>query len=313
MLASLVLALSVAFPRPGGKLPPVDACYVIGSVEAGTTNVTVAGQSVAVHPSGAWATLVPVRPGTNTLLLSAVEGGVRREWCRSFCVAAKPKPSPSAVALPPAKPRTYEKLAFAADEAQKHPAGRPASDVTVVLDPGHGGNVDLGALSPHGWCEKDANLNLAKDVRSALMRRGYRVVLTRSDDRAVALYDRPKVAHSEKAAAFVSLHYNAPPVDRPAGQIRYACVYAWNPLGQALAETVAKRMSEAQGGELPGKGALLANYAVTRNPQIPSCLVEVDFITHPEGEAAAWDPARRAAVAEAIASGIADWHHLPSQ
>ena len=51
-----------------------------------------------------------------------------------------------------------------------------------------------------------------------------------------------------------------------------------------------------------------ANFAVTRNPEIPSCLVEADFITHPAGEEAAWDAARRARLAEAIARGFADWH-----
>ena len=34
---------------------------------------------------------------------------------------------------------------------------------------------------------------------------------------------------------------------------------------------------------------------------------EADFITHPDGELAAWDAARRSGIAAAIADGIADW------
>ena len=54
-------------------------------------------------------------------------------------------------------------------------------------------------------------------------------------------------------------------------------------------------------------GVPRANYAVTRNPEIPSCLVEVDFITSPEGEEASWNPERRRRVAAAIADGFEDW------
>ena len=58
---------------------------------------------------------------------------------------------------------------------------------------------------------------------------------------------------------------------------------------------------------MKNNGVSRANYAVTRNPEIPSCLIEVDFITSPEGEEASWNPVRRRRVAAAIADGIDDW------
>ena len=70
----------------------------------------------------------------------------------------------------------------------------PPAEITVVVDAGHGGS-DTGAVSPHGRFEKDANLRLALAVRDELVARGYRVVMTRTDDSFPALYDRPKVAH----------------------------------------------------------------------------------------------------------------------
>jgi N-acetylmuramoyl-L-alanine amidase len=69
-----------------------------------------------------------------------------------------------------------------------------------------------------------------------------------------------------------------------------------------------RRLAEAQAEEgLKNNGVPKANYAVTRNPEIPSCLVEVDFITSPQGEEASWNPGRRRRVAAAIGDGFEDW------
>ena len=62
----------------------------------------------------------------------------------------------------------------------------------------------------------------------ALESRGYNVAMTRETDVFIPLYDRPKVAHREKADAFISIHHNAPPFDRDPTRIRYQAVYAWN-------------------------------------------------------------------------------------
>lgn len=310
ILAIAVLAVTIAVPKPDQRLPYVERCYVIGAAAPGVTNVVVQGVDVPVYRTGAWAAYVDVKEGTNTVTVSCEENGVHSETSRTFRVAMKPKPRPAdgppSTNRPPA--RVYRKLEYAADEARPHPSGKAPKDVTVVIDPGHGGPKDLGCISPHGWCEKDANLLLAEAVRVELEKLGYRVVTTRSDDRAVELYDRPKKIYSSGADAFISLHHNAPPADRDAGAVRYAAVYSWNPIGEALAKAIERRMDEARRPEPKSNGAMHANYAVTRNPEVPSCLIEADFITHPAGEEAVWDPERRAALAAAIAAGFADWH-----
>ena len=175
----------------------------------------------------------------------------------------------------------------------------------LIIDAGHGGR-DTGAVSPHGKPEKDANLRLAKGVAEKLREKGFVVKMTREDDSFPALYDRPKVAHGANADAFVSIHHNAPGYESDPTQIRYQSVYAWNAIGEDLAGAIAARLAAAR-PDLPSKGVLHANFAVTRNPEIPSCLVEADFVTHPEGERAAWDEAECERAAAAIADGIADW------
>ena len=297
--ATMLAAVSVAFPPEGAELPHLGRCYVMGAADGGEAvlgawrSVPGAGATnrVAVGKTGAWATVVDVGPGTNVVEV----GGV----CRSFTVAPA---DPAALAAPK---RIYSKLEYAGDQPKPHPKGKRPEEITVVIDAGHGGH-DNGAVSPHGLPEKDANLRLANAVRNELARRGYRVVMTREDDTFVELYDRPKVAHAANADLFVSIHHNAPGYATNPFAVRSQSVYAWNALGEKLAKAINGRMAAADPA-LVNDGVLHANFAVTRNPEIPSCLIEADFITHPDGESAAWDAARRPSIAAAIADGIADW------
>ena len=284
-IAALFAAISIVFPPEGAKLPYLERCYVMGAVDDGEEI------GIPVTRTGAWATVVDVTSGTNVVEI----GGVRR----SFTIALA---DPTALTEPK---KTYAKLPYAADQAKPHPTGKKPEEITVVLDAGHGGR-DTGAMSPHALPEKDANLRLAKAVRDELKKRGYAVVMTREDDAFVELYDRPKVAHRANADLFVSIHHNAPGYASNPFAIRSQSVYAWNALGEKLAKAINVRMAAAD-PTLKNDGVPHANFAVTRNPEIPSCLIEADFITHPDGECAAWDAARRPTIAAAIADGIADW------
>jgi N-acetylmuramoyl-L-alanine amidase len=294
----LLLALTIAFPRAGQKLPYVERCYMIGAVEPGPTGIVVKGESVAVYRTGAWAGIVDVQPGTNV-----VDVAGSNHW---FVVGAKPAPRPSSTRAAESRPK-YEKLPYAGDAAKSVPTNRAPQAITVAIDAGHGGR-DAGALSPHGIEEKDANLRVARALRDELAARGYNVVMTRDKDVAVALYDRPKKAHAAGADAFISIHHNAPPVDRDPRTVRYGVVYAWNDIGERLGRALNGRLARELGKDgVKSNGTLRGNYAVTRNPEIPSCLVEVDFITSPEGEEASWNPERRRRIAAALADGFADW------
>jgi N-acetylmuramoyl-L-alanine amidase len=87
---------------------------------------------------------------------------------------------------------------------------------TVVIDPGHGGDVDVegvrgpGARGPAGTFEKHVTLTIARMLKSALEARlGVRALLTREDDRTVYLDERAAFANNNKADLFISLHANA--------------------------------------------------------------------------------------------------------
>jgi N-acetylmuramoyl-L-alanine amidase len=95
--------------------------------------------------------------------------------------------------------------------AQTSPAPAPESaqpsaspGPVIVLDPAHGG-IDTGARG-ETIVEKDIVLQIARSVRAELERRGYRVVMTRSDDSNPSYDDRAAVANAHSDAIFISLH-----------------------------------------------------------------------------------------------------------
>jgi N-acetylmuramoyl-L-alanine amidase len=122
--------------------------------------------------------------------------------------------------------RAPEASAAKGAPAKKFPAARkprvkeknpgPSASVTpgirkIVLDPGHGGK-DPGAIGIGGSTEKDIVLSIAKKLAAKLRKvMGVQVVLTRKDDRFVALENRTAVANAEDADLFISLHMNASP------------------------------------------------------------------------------------------------------
>ena len=91
---------------------------------------------------------------------------------------------------------------------------------TVVIDPGHGGLVDVGgssknnAVSASGVLEKNITLRMAFLVRDALAELAsvgghtIKVILTRSTDKNLSLSDRAKVARTNRADILVSIHCN---------------------------------------------------------------------------------------------------------
>jgi N-acetylmuramoyl-L-alanine amidase len=81
------------------------------------------------------------------------------------------------------------------------------SDSLVVIDAGHGGK-DPGARCG-GRQEKDAVLQIVKRLKDAFKDAGYRVYLTRGNDRFLTLGERTRIADKLDAKVFISIHANA--------------------------------------------------------------------------------------------------------
>ena len=302
--------LSIAFPGEGARLPGITNVYCIGAVP---TNVSAAltlnGITTDVYRTGAFLAMLQVKEGTNSIVAA---WGTNR-LVRTVVVASRPSAAAALAARlgqvvhPPSPHDPYKDLGIPTNAvfAPSPPRGRKPGDVFIMVDAGHGGS-DSGALSPHGWMEKDVNLAQAQAIRDALRKVGFKVVMTRDDDSFPALYDRPRSAWKLKVDAFISVHHNATAANSDPRRARHTTAYASNdkglPLAAAIQRHVARELSP-----LRDCGAQIKSLAVCRNPAIPSCLLEVDFINLPEGEEASWDPARQRRVAQAVVMGVLDW------
>lgn len=90
--------------------------------------------------------------------------------------------------------------------SERKSTARQSALPVVVIDPGHGGN-DEGARS-HGVTEKAMTLDIALRVNRMLAAFNVPTVLTRGDDRYVALSERVAIANKIDNAIFVSIHFN---------------------------------------------------------------------------------------------------------
>ena len=78
----------------------------------------------------------------------------------------------------------------------------------VVIDSGHGGR-DPGAVGHKRYREKIRVLQIARELKSILKSRGFKVHMTRDRDRFVKLSKRTKYANKKNADIFISIHANA--------------------------------------------------------------------------------------------------------
>lgn len=88
--------------------------------------------------------------------------------------------------------------------------GTPIYAVDVVIDPGHGGPIDTGAVASTGLQEKEVNLRVGLAVQQALTDRGIAAMLTRVGDYPVPIPTRTDYADMVDAKALVSIHHNSP-------------------------------------------------------------------------------------------------------
>jgi N-acetylmuramoyl-L-alanine amidase len=129
--------------------------------------------------------------------------------------AAAPQPPKEQLeALKPdlkAEPREELKNSLKTAEAQARDdkPGKLVRMLTVVLDPGHGGE-DPGASGKNGSREKDIVLSIAKRLKARIEEfPNMRVMLTRDGDYFVPLGTRVEKARKVQADLFVSIHADA--------------------------------------------------------------------------------------------------------
>lgn len=107
------------------------------------------------------------------------------------------------------EPEATQKLAEKPAEAPAKPGKKSGRMVTIMLDPGHGGE-DPGAIGARGSMEKNVTLSIARRLRERIESDpNMRAALTRDGDFFVPLGTRVQKARKAKADLFVSIHADA--------------------------------------------------------------------------------------------------------
>ncbi len=234
---------------------------------------------------------------------------------------------------------------------QQQPGENPgeiARMVTIMLDPGHGGE-DPGATGQAGTHEKNVVLSIARRLRKRIEAEpNMRTVMTRDGDYFIPLGQRVEKARRVQADLFVSVHADAFTNRTAHGSSVF--VLSEHGASSAAARWLARRenASDLIGGvDLKVKDPYLARtlldlsqtatsndsmklgrdvlgqlgdvnplhqgrveeaaFAVLKAPDIPSILVETDFISNPEEERRLNDDAYQDVIADAIFKGVKNY------
>lgn len=155
------------------------------------------------------------------------------------------------------KPQLRPAIVADASPTKAAPAtAKVDSRPVIVIDPGHGG-IDNGTQAASGENEKTLVLDFATALRDRIEKTGkYRVIMTRSDDTFVPLGDRVKIARSNMAALFVSIHADALP--KRDGDAQGATIYT---LSDRASDAEAEKLAEAE-----NKADAIAGINLTEEP-----------------------------------------------
>ena len=172
----------------------------------------------------------------------------------------------------------------------------------ICVDAGHGG-IDPGAigLQPARLEEKDLTLALAFLLEEELALRGHEILMTRRQDRTLALDARAEFANRYEAELLLSLHGNAAAEPRVEGMEVFH--RPGSRPGRALAASILTHMLAAFPGH-ENRGVKEADFTVLRASSATGVLVELEFLTNPTQLKFLADARNQRGLARAIAEGV---------
>jgi N-acetylmuramoyl-L-alanine amidase len=166
--------------------------------------------------------------------------------------------------------------------------------VDVVIDAGHGGPIDTGAVGPNGLAEKEINLRVALATHDMLGERGIASLLTRMGDYPIPIPTRSAYADEVGARALVSLHHNSP--QAPSSEVPGVEVFVQHDSEESMrlggllyeASVDALQAFEVDWDRAADAGVMtvlnpdgLDAYGMVRLPETPSALIELGYLANP--------------------------------
>lgn len=177
---------------------------------------------------------------------------------------------------------------------------RKSGDKVVVIDPGHGG-IDYGAIRS-GINEKDITTDVSNRVAKMLRSKGYKVYMTREEDKTLSLQDRVTFAEENNPDIFVSIHVNSSEGTTATGiETHYYHDYS---IG--LAKVVHAAMNKHVKSK--DRGLFKSKFYVINHTTMPAILVEIGFISNENEREDLISDKRKQATAKAIVEGIENYY-----
>lgn len=187
--------------------------------------------------------------------------------------------------------------------------------VTVVIDPGHGGE-DGGAVSPGGVEESHINLAVSLRVSDLLRFTGQRTRLTRSEDvttsdegldtlrqrKSSDLKNRVRFVEETENALLLSIHQNS----LPSSPVTHGAQVFWNRQEEAegLAEQVQEALNQSiNAGNEKHPRSIPDSIYLMKHITAPGILVECGFLSNGPETERLQDPSYQLRLATAIVAG----------
>ena len=178
----------------------------------------------------------------------------------------------------------------------------------VLIDAGHGG-IDGGAQSKNGTIEKDINLQISKRLKERLEKEGYKVYMTREEDKELSpkkvkdLEARCKMKIETKCDVFISIHQNKFNSEKCFGAQVW---YASNEKSMKLAKYVQDSLKEGvKDNNKRLEKAAKEQYKILRDKYDGACLiVECGFLSNNEEEQRLKSESHQNQIVDGITIGI---------
>lgn len=172
------------------------------------------------------------------------------------------------------------------------------SHLTIAVDAGHGGE-NTGATGVTSKIkEKDYTLLIAKELQKQLIKKKAKVVMTRTKDTTLSMFERIQFLQQQNPDLLISIHLNSSSQDTTSGVSTYYRYIGFRPLSEAIL----KSMLQLGLHEFGNVGSF--NFSLSGPTDYPNCLVEVAFLSNKKDEKKILDPKFRREAAAKIVEGI---------
>jgi N-acetylmuramoyl-L-alanine amidase len=191
-------------------------------------------------------------------------------------------------------------------QAEAVSAAADSGKRTIVVDAGQGGADGGTTGAKTGVLEAELNLSVARLVESNLKAAGFRVVMTRENEKMLGgskkedMQTRARIMSGEDVDLVVSVHMNSFRDRSVHGPMVFYMQGSTE--GERLAAAVCGAVCDAIGH--PRRLASPGDYFVLRQGSAPAVLVECGFLSNAGDEQKLMDPVHQRKLADGIAAGI---------